>query len=255
MKKITVLIFVAMVSTMGTILADNNTFNNYFTISNSESLRVKPVYLSPNQSFTFPVWAHFEGRLDYWWLEFTFPSSVTVNSVTRKDGMDVPYLQSDGSAAISEPILAYNSDLTTFTSTIMDLGYWDPDNDGIYECYGTVKWGPGETNTMFEVNISFSEDCTGDSITIDGRLNSSYDARDNTVNALFYKCFKIVFGFAPGDVDGNDIVTIHDVSLLVNYLLTDEGLNQYQLVAADFNDDGLVTIDDVTAITNYLLTN
>ena len=94
------LIFIAMVSTVGTILADNITFNNYFTIGDGGNIRVKPAYLNPNNSFSFSVWAHFEGRLDSWWLEFSYPNSVIINSVSKKDGMKVPYLQSDGTPAI-----------------------------------------------------------------------------------------------------------------------------------------------------------
>jgi hypothetical protein len=56
-----------------------------------------------------------------------------------------------------------------------------------------------------------------------------------------------------GDVNGDEAVTILDVTALIDYLLTEDasGLN---MQAADANLDEFVTILDVTAIIDYLLT-
>ena len=62
---------------------------------------------------------------------------------------------------------------------------------------------------------------------------------------------------AKGDFNDDGLVTIDDVALFINYLLTcdDEtparGINKE---TADMNNDGLLTIDDVTLLINYLLT-
>ena len=56
-----------------------------------------------------------------------------------------------------------------------------------------------------------------------------------------------------GDVDGDGVVNISDVTALVNYMLLEEGGINPQ--AADVNGDGVVNISDVTDLINYLLTN
>ena len=57
----------------------------------------------------------------------------------------------------------------------------------------------------------------------------------------------------PGDVDGNGIVNIGDVTMLIQYALTGQadGIN---LDAADFTQDGTVNINDVTTLIQYVLT-
>ena len=59
--------------------------------------------------------------------------------------------------------------------------------------------------------------------------------------------------FLRGDVNGDHEVTIADVTVLINYMLTEDatGVN---LDAVDCNQDNETTIADVTALINYLLT-
>ena len=56
----------------------------------------------------------------------------------------------------------------------------------------------------------------------------------------------------PGDVNGDSHVTITDVTVLIDYLLSGDttGINPN---AADVNQNGGVTIADVTALIDYLL--
>ena len=56
-----------------------------------------------------------------------------------------------------------------------------------------------------------------------------------------------------GDVNGDYQVTIADVTLLINYLLTSETTDVH-LDAADCDQDGDISIGDVTTLINYLLT-
>ena len=229
--------------------ADND---NYFSIGKNGVVRVNPVYL--NHTFHMPVSAHFEGRLDSWSLEFTYPIGIYINNVAPMSGMNVPYFKSNGAPDTCESILTVSLDKTVYSSTITEYGYWDYNLDGIYEPYGTVKWGPGDYNAMFEVKLNIPYDCTGDTITIDGQLSSTFDWRGGEVNEDFLMKFALVVGYDPGDVNGDSVLTLDDVTALINYLLTDEGLNAYQLVAADVNEDGYITIDDVGTLTNILLT-
>ena len=66
--------------------------------------------------------------------------------------------------------------------------------------------------------------------------------------------FSAILDYERGDVSGNGLVNISDVTELINYLLTQDasGIN---LDAADCNQNGSVTISDVTALINFLLSH
>ena len=57
-----------------------------------------------------------------------------------------------------------------------------------------------------------------------------------------------------GDVDGNSLINMDDLTALINYLLTGDAslINE---IGADVNDDGPINMDDLTALINYLLTH
>ena len=250
MKKTLLLLCITMTALLA--VADS-----YFFIGNGEKVRIRPDQL--NTAFAMPVSAHFDGRLDIWQLEFTFPDTkMRIDSVQLRPGMNVPYLDRDGNPAICEPSLTVSPDSKVYESTITDeYGYWDHDNDGIYEPYGTVKWGPVDCDTLFVVYFRFYSDCTGDTIALDGELRSTFDWRGNTVDTAFVKKFALVVGYDPGDVDGDNMVDMDDLTALTNYLVdaTSHPLNAWQLVAADMNSDGQVNLDDLTALINYLVYN
>ena len=245
MKRILLILCVAL--TTGIAMA-----NSYFGMGDGSTLRIHPSKV--NSSITVPVWAHFEGRLDSWELEFTCPNSMHIDAVVRNHGMDIPYLQYDGSAAMCEPELTIGITDTVCSSIITEFGYWDPNNDGIYEPYGTVKWGPGDIDTLFVVTLDVIGDCTGDTICIEETLSCSFDWRGGEVNENHMIKIALQVGYDPGDVNGDNTISLSDLTALVNYLLTDEGLNAYQLVAADVNNDGYINISDVSELTNMLLT-
>jgi hypothetical protein len=59
----------------------------------------------------------------------------------------------------------------------------------------------------------------------------------------------------PGDLDGDSIVGMDDLTKLINYLLTGDatGINLANAASCDGNEG--VSMDDLTALINYLLTN
>ena len=57
-------------------------------------------------------------------------------------------------------------------------------------------------------------------------------------------------GFEPGDVNHDNAITIKDVTVLINYLLTDQ---EICLICADVYQDGNINIKDVTTLINILL--
>lgn len=60
-------------------------------------------------------------------------------------------------------------------------------------------------------------------------------------------------GNARGDVNGDGVVTINDVTDLIDNLL--QGMTIADTPSSDVNQDGAVTINDVTELIEYLLTN
>ena len=62
--------------------------------------------------------------------------------------------------------------------------------------------------------------------------------------------------FVRGDVTGNTIVDMDDLTALINYLLNGDasGINQMSAATCSSMDDTEITMDDITALINYLLT-
>ena len=54
----------------------------------------------------------------------------------------------------------------------------------------------------------------------------------------------------PGDVNGDGIVNVSDVTALVNLIL---GTEQYATTVCDINGDGEVNVSDVTTLVNMIL--
>ena len=179
--------------------------------------------------------------------------------------MNIPYNQSDGSDAIYAPTVVTIQNETAYNTTTMQYiiessttvyGYWDYNNDGIYEPYGKVKWGPGRYDRYFDIHFRVYSDCSGDSIVFDGQMSSTFDTRYPThlIDTSFYRVIHLVVAYMVGDVNGDDAVNILDLSALEDYVLYGfEGLNQYQFEAADVNGDGIIAISDVGALIDLLL--
>lgn len=241
------------------------TADNYFTINGvvNDTLRINPTNLNGYVILYFN--ANFEGYLDSWRLDLTYPRDTVMKVfyVSRASGMNIPYLKSDGTNDIYEATLTitphfnnetYNGEVT-LSSITNQYGYWDPDSDGIYESYGTIKWGPGWHNNLFRIDYQMIDDCTGDSIVIDGHLLSTEDMRGNIVNADFEKVIYLNVAYLLGDVNGDDAVTIADVTALTNYVLMNgDWFDQYQFEAADVNMDGNINVNDVTRLINMVIT-
>ena len=57
----------------------------------------------------------------------------------------------------------------------------------------------------------------------------------------------------PGDVDGDGLLNIGDVTTLISYLLRGEAIDERDLERADLNHNNRLDIDDVTTLINMLL--
>ena len=263
MKKIFTLVFVLMAVPVFA--------SNYITLCESDTIRISPTHLG--NYVLLPVIANFDGVADHWRLELTHPNVMGIissgysNSYNDpNNGMHVPYINSDGNEDIYAALLTVIYDeqpvgnyakFSVLESTITQLGYWDPDNDGVYESYGTVKWGPGHYDKMFDIHFSLDSDCSGDSLVVSWLITSSYDLRypTSTINYdLGSQVIYISIRYLKGDVNGDEQVNIYDVTALTDLLNGQlQTLDQYQFDAADVNSDGEVNVADVTRLVDVLL--
>ena len=243
--------------------------SSYFTVVGAinDTLRINPDDLG---DFTHIVFrAHFDGYVDNWRMDLTYPleESMQYTRIERGTDMSIPYLKSDGTEDIYEAGLTitpmnglsstYNGGVS-ISSTITGYGYWDYNNDGIYEPYGKIKWDGGDHDDFFKVFYFLNADCSGDSITIDGQMTSTHDSRGYVVTiADFYKVIHLVVAYQRGDADGDGEVDVEDVTAIIGYLQDPDGSDwsQYNIAAADLNGDGRISIGDVTALVAILMSN
>ena len=241
--------------------------SNYFTLDGvvNDTLRINPTHL--DAYLITHVIANTDGYFDNWTLTVTYPNALEIVTVDSRDDMDVPYKTSDGTDSICKAFLAVSSlnteiqntgyQYTILSSTITTFGYWDRYNNGNYETYGTVKWATGHYDQMARIDFRVNEDCTGDSIIMSVHITSTDDWRGvPTVNASVTRIIHLVVGYLFGDVNGDEVVNVADVTALMNYVLAGEDwFDQYQFAAADINGDGVITIADVTALIHMVLAN
>lgn len=125
--------------------------------------------------------------------------------------------------------------------------------DGEFESYGAAKWLPGDYE-MWEFNFAIDWDFRSGYVSLDGTFSSGYDDRGAILQSV--KFFSRTFfwvGYLRGDVSGNDRLSIDDVTMLIDYLLGDPSLDEFQVAATDVNGDGVTTISDTTALIDMLL--
>ena len=232
-----------------------------FTFSSvtNDTLRIHPLYLGLMAADT--VCAHFDGRLDNWDMELVLPNGMSVhNVIPLGEGMNIPYIGITGDSCTCYAPLYWNHNTEvgkdSLSSTITLPGYWDPDNDGVYESYGTVKWDAGNhkmVRFIFEFNSSFKVD-TVNTITISGMLSSTSDQRGGTISeTTFSKTLFVYMGYKRGDVNGDGRVNIADLADLQDHILNHTHLDDFQLKAADVDGNDVVDSCDVTALIDLLI--
>ena len=255
---------ICLLSTTAPVGADN-----YFSLRTGTTTPVNDTLrIPPNLGGTYYqlyVTANFDVYFDHWYMELTYPNNVTIIDGVAGPGMSIPFTKSDGVDSVYTPLLTTNCKntaignnlcLAAFSGTSSIYGYWDPTGNNQYYPYGTVKWQPRFYNEMFTLNLNIPDSCTAGSISITGNLTSTLDLRDIPLpsGGNFYKTIYFRVGHMRGDVSGDGIVNIGDVSLLQTVLLQGtEGLNQYQIAAADVNGDGIIAANDLSALIDILL--
>ena len=85
------------------------------------------------------------------------------------------------------------------------------------------------------------------------RLLVHQDALDAYNTAQYWKLFNKMIAIEQiGNVDGDDEISIDDLTILIDYLLNGNA-SDINLDAADCNGDNSIDIDDVTTLISYIL--
>ncbi len=246
---------------------------NYFSLRTetttpiNDTLRISP-YLVGTYCPMF-VTANFEGYLDHWDVQLTYPSDMNIDDESNVSGSDMtlPYTRINGTdtvykvplTTLYEDVLDVNSCRTSyFSATSNEFGYWDSNGDGYYEQYGTVKWATGFYNDMFRFLLFIPHGSTVGSISIRCDLSCTLDWRGvPTININnITKTLYFWVGFLKGDANGDDSVNIADVTAILDWLIVGlDGVNPYKITAADMDGDGEITVNDATLLFDYLLLN
>lgn len=238
---------------LAALVSMNLVANN--TITLGDSVRIHPVHLDGYSQH--PVTLFNSGYCDSWTMSVAYPEGLVVKlvaGVTPLDGMTIPYKDRYGNKQICTVPLNVGAAYSTISSEITTTGWWDYDEDGLYEPYGTVKWSAG-AHSLFMFNFYLDPAFRGGYILMDGRITSGSDQRGPILQDVrFLSRTWVWIGYQYGDVTGNEKINIDDVTALINFLLTGQGLDEFGVAAADANGDGVATIKDVTDLINHLLT-
>ncbi len=220
-------------------------------ISLGDTVRIHPRYL--DGYFNVDAGMHIDGMVDDWQLNAGYPDGMAVKlvaGITPLEGMTINYVDRYGHDSKYDATLNVSAAYANISSHIYVQGYWypyGPEEEGWWEPYGTAKWMPGD-HKMFNLNFYVNPAFRSGKVTFDGILTSGPDQRGAVLQGVrFVRSTYFWVGYIPGDVTGNDVIDIGDVTLLIDIVLGKAvNLDEFALVAADANRDGEVNIDDVT---------
>ena len=223
-------------------------------ITISDNYRINPNKLGGYETIVFL--AHFDGYCDSWSLAMTYPQGMTtklVAGIKPLEGMIVDYVDRNGNDATLCPELHVSAAYAGISSYLVGDGWWDYNNDGILESYGSIKWEPGYYR-MFEMTFYVDWNFRKGNLIIDGHITSGTDRRGPVLSdVIFYRSCHLWVGYTPGDVTGDGIINIADVVMMVDYLLNGHLDNEFQEAATDADGDGKSNIADLTLIIDKML--
>lgn len=228
--------------------------DNCFTLG--DTLRIPPKYLGGY--YSTDVKATIDGKMDNFSIVITYPDGFRPrpwHGIEGGEDMTISYTDYTGIEQTYTAALTISNDYGEVSSYIPVTGYWDYNMDGILEPYGTAKWDAGVYGQMFTFNFFVNESFRSGWLTMDGHLDSGTDKRGAILaDVTFFRRTWVYVGYDKGDVDGNGRISIADVTELNDYLLGCDYIDEFGIEAADMNCDGNVTIIDMTLIIDVLLT-
>ena len=137
------------------------------------------------------------------------------------------------------------------TGEVTDMGCMFYGCSGLTTIYAGAAWSTA--------GVEWSEDMFWGCTSLEGGMGTTYDANctdaeyahiDGGLDNPGYFTAKV--NYLRGDVNGDNNVSIADVTALIDYLLSGDP-SAINIDAADCNHDSHVTIADVTALIDYLL--
>lgn len=248
-------IVILMALIPGKVFAASNDFPNYFTMGENDTVKLSVSDLG--REITLPVRAHFSELVCGWDISLSYPSGITATGVERTPAMEVHYLDSLGQDQVCRASLAYGEEYATLASTIRAQCYHDPYGYGVYLPYGNATWATGDYDEMFRIKLlvdaSFKQGILA--LNCHFTIKEPGGAGSYTYIGVCYSPLTFIVDYIPGDVNGDGLVNITDVTLLIGWLLNNGIIDVGELPAADVNGDGLINITDVTRLIEIVLEN
>lgn len=246
MKKLLIIGLLALMG-VGTAAA-----YNCFSMGVNDTIWINP-YMFPLGK-VFPVHAQADGRFNLWSMNISYPTGLSAIAMSESSSMLLPYMNSDGDTTAVRVTLYPSSSYASVYASCMVPGYWY-NGDEVLESYGAVKWDAGYYENMFTVKLLCGTGFTGGSIYLYGDMEGTADSRHGELSHQYFsQTVTVMPGNMTGDVDGDDELTINDVTTLISYLLEpDPTWDVYRLAAADVNGSGTISIGDVTELTHLLM--
>ena len=136
--------------------------------------------VNPGNQITVPVKAHFDGRLNAYLLDITYPEGLTPVSAVAGRDMTVAYMDKNGVNQTKAVRLNKNDELTRFIGAIDFGGYWYV--SGNIEMYGAVKWEAGTHEEMFLLTLQVDNTFSGGDILLHSEVSSGFDNRGGNIS-------------------------------------------------------------------------
>ena len=226
--------------------------DNYFYI---DDLRISTNDVG--QRITVPVKASFESYVSSWSVQFSFPEGLVPISVRNGSGMNVAYCNDDGEEDTFLATMAHhvNQDDNTLICIGSNYGVdYQLNEFGDYEYCGSIKWAPGQFDEMLLLTFKVNEYFQGGDIVINTQTTCGYDSR-NESNTVYPSTMEYGDGYYPGDVNCDGVVTIADLTALVDYMMNPDANSQYiSFSSGEVVYDGEINIMDLNKLLDYLLT-
>jgi len=227
--------------------ADNYFYIDDLTISTNDV----------GQRITVPVKASFESYVSSWSVQFSFPEGLVPISVRNGSGMNVAYCNEDGDEDIYSATMGHyvNQDDNTLICIGSNYGIdYQLNEFGDYEFCGSIKWAPGQFDEMLLLTFKVNEYFQGGDIVINTQTTCGYDSR-NESNTVYPSTMEYGDGYYPGDVNCDGVVTIADLTALVDYMMNPDANSQYiSFSSGEVVYDGEINIMDLNKLLDLLIT-
>ena len=121
-----------------------------------------------------PVKAHFDAYVNALQCDFTIPDGIQLRKIAKGADATITFLDMWGeetnTAETEGTIFVQKVATKNFAITQTDGGYWDANGDGEIdpdtECYGAVKWAPGDYEEMAVLTIRITANYTTGDIVV-----------------------------------------------------------------------------------------